>query len=202
MAEADRVKTAFITPFGFYQFKRIPFGLQGAPATSQRLMDRLVHGLNDFSAAYIDNLVIFSTSWKDHLQHLRQVLHRLKDAELTAKPKKCQLAMKTCSYLGHIVGSGVVRPALDKVQAVQEFAIPQTKTDVRAFLGLTGYYRKFIPNYATIALPLTDLTRKTAPNQVQWDSHCEVAFCKLKELLCSSPVLQSPDFSRQFILQT
>ncbi len=103
VAEADRVKTAFITPFGLYQFKRMPFGLQGAPVTFQRLMDRLVHCLTDFLAAYIDDrdLVIFSTSWKDHLQHLRQVLHRLKDAGLTAKPKKCQLAMKTCSYLGH-----------------------------------------------------------------------------------------------------
>ena len=110
--------------------------------------------------------------------------------------------MKQCSYLGHIVGNGVVRPELDKVETVRSFAIPQTKTNVRAFLGLTGYYRRFIPDYATIALPLTDLTRKTAPNQVCWDQQCDQAFKRLKELLCSSPILQSPDFSHPFILQT
>ena len=116
--------------------------------------------------------------------------------------RKCQLAMKTCNNLGHIVGNGMVRPALHKVQAAQAFAIPQTKSDVRAFLGLTGHYRIFIPNYDNIAVPLTDLTKKTAPNQVCWDSHCETAFNKLKALWCSSTVLQSPDFSRQFIVQT
>ena len=110
--------------------------------------------------------------------------------------------MQQCSYLGHIVGNGVVRPELDKVEAVRSSATPQTKTDVRAFLGLTGYYRRFIPDYATIALPLTDLTKKTAPNQVQWGQKCEQSFNRLKELLCSSPILRSPDFSRPFVLQT
>ena len=202
VAEDDRHKTAFITPFGLYQFTKMPFGLQGAPATFQRMMDRLIQGLQGFASAYLDDLVIYSDSWEDHLQHLREVLQRLKDAGLTAKPKKCQFAMKQCSYLGHIVGNGVVQPELDKVEAVRSFTIPQTKTNVRAFLGLTGYYRRFIPGYATIALPLTDLTKKTAPNQVRLDSECDEAFMKLRELLCSSPILQSPDFSRPFILQT
>ena len=105
--------------------------------------------------------------------------------------RKCQ---QTCNNLGLIVGKGIVRPALDKVEAVLAFAIPQTKTDVRAILGLTGCYRKFIPDYATIALPLTDLTKKMTPNQVRWYSHCETAFHKLKALLYSSLVLQIPDF--------
>ncbi len=141
------------------------FGLQGVLVTFQRLLDRLVQGLNEFSTAYIDDLVIFSDSWEDHLQHFRQMLQRLKDARLTAKSKKYQCARETCSDLGHIVGSGVVRPALDEVKAMQDFSTSQTKTDVRAFLGLTWYYRKFIPNYATFAIPLTDLTKKTAPNK-------------------------------------
>ena len=96
----------------------------------------------------------------------------------------------------------MVRPEIDKVEAVRAFATPQTKTDVRAFLGLTGYYRRFIPDYASVALPLTDLTKKTAPNQVRWDQKCDLAFNQLKQLLCSSPILQSPDFSCPFILQT
>ena len=202
VASSDRHKTAFITPFGLYQFTKMPFGLQGAPATFQRMMDRLIQGLQEFASAYLDDLVIYSDSWEDHLLHIRQVLQCLQDAGLTAKPKKCQFGIKQCSYLGHIVGNGVVQPELDKVEAVRSFAIPQTKTSIRAFLGLTGYYRRFIQDYATIALPLTDLTKKTAPNQVHWDSNCDRAFKKLKELLCSSPILQSPDFARPFILQT
>ena len=202
VAKDDQHKTAFITPFGLFQFRKMPFGLQGAPATFQRMMDRLTQGLQGFVAAYLDDLVIYSDSWEDHMQHLRQVFCRLQDAGLTAKPKKRQFAMKQCRYLGHIVGSGIVKPELDKVEAVRSFAIPRTKTDVRAFLGLTGYYRRFVPDYSSVALPLTDLTKKTAPNQVRWDPQCDEAFKRLKELLCSSPILQSPDISRPFILQT
>ena len=141
VANDDRHKTAFIIPFGLYHFKRMLFGLQGAPATFQHMMDRLIQGFEGFASAYLDDLVIFSDSWEDHLQHLRQVLQHLNKAGLTAKLKKCQFAMKQCSYLGHIVGNGVDRPELDKVEAVRSFAIPQTKTNVRAFLGLTGYNR-------------------------------------------------------------
>ena len=202
VAERDRHKTAFITPFGLFQFKQMPFGLQGAPATFQQIMDRLVQGQHEYLSAYLDDLVVFSNTWEEHLQHLRTVLQRLQEAGLTARLKKCQFAMKTCTYLGHVVGNGVIRPSLDKIAAVQSFAIPKTKTDVRAFLGLTGYYRRFIPDYAAIALPLTDLTKKIGPNQVRWDSACNEAFIKLKNLLCTSPVLRSPDFSRPFILQT
>ena len=202
VASSDRHKTAFITPFGLYQFKTMPFGLQGAPATFQRMMDRLIQGLEGFTAAYLDDLVIYSSTWEEHLQHLHQVFQRLQKAGLTAKPKKCQFAMQQCRYLGHIVGNGTVQPEQGKLVTVQMFSIPETKTHVRAFLGLTGYYRRFIPNYADVALPLTDLTKKKAPNQIRWDEKCNQAFSKLKELLCSSPILQSPDFSRPFILQT
>ena len=110
--------------------------------------------------------------------------------------------MSTCSYLGHVVGNGEVRPEESKCRAVETFPLPVTKKQVRAFLGLTGYYRKFIPDYATVAAPLTDLTRKNAPNQVNWSESCDVAFRKLKKSLCSCPVIKSPDFDRPFILQT
>lgn len=197
-----RHKTAFATLFGLYQFTVMPFGLQGAPATFQRLMDRVLHGVGDFAAAYLDDIVIFSETWEDHLTHVRSVLSRLQASGLTAKPSKCQFGMAQCVYLGHIVGSGLVKPEHTKIQAVQQTPPPQTKKQVRAFLGLTGYYRRFIPDYASIAAPLSDLTRKNTPAHVTWTAVCEHSFQQLKTLLCTSPVLQAPDFDRPFTLQT
>ena len=113
-------------------------------------------------ATYLDDLVIYSSTWEEHVKHLHNVFERLCKAGLTAKPRKCQFALKQCKYLGHIVGNGVVQSEPGIIDAVKSFAVPRTKTDVRAILGLTGYYRRFIPDYATIAIPLTDLTRKAA----------------------------------------
>ena len=132
VAVKDRHKTAFSSPFGFFQFQMMPFGLQGAPATFQRMMDSLIHGAHDFTAVYLDDLVIYSTTWEDHLYHLQTVLLRLRKAGLTAKPSKCQYGMQQCVYLGFTVGGGILKPEGGKLQ---------TKRDVRAFLGITGYYR-------------------------------------------------------------
>ena len=202
VAKCDREKTAFRTPFGLFEFSRMPFGLHGAPATFQRMVDRLLDGLECCSAAYIDDVIIFSHSWHDHLRDVEEVLERVRGAGLTVKRKKCQFGMSECLYLGHLVGSGKVQPEQVKVQAVRAFREPKTKTHVRAFLGLTGYYRKFIPQYATLAAPLTDLTRKTGPVAVVWTPVCEEAFGKLKEALCSLPVLASPQLDKEFMLQT
>eukprot|EP00731_Ephydatia_muelleri_P034653 Em0070g9a len=193
-----QAKTAFRTPFGLYQFRRMPFGLQGAPSTFQKMMDSLLVGMQDFATAYLDDLVIFSRSWPEHML----LLQKLREADLTVKQKKCQLAMSRCSYLGHVVGEGLVRPEHSKVDSVKQFQVPTTKSDVRTFLGLTGYYRKFIQEYAEIAAPLTDLTRKNAPNHVQWTAECDSAFNRLKDCLCCEPILRSPDFSLPFVLQT
>ena len=195
-------KTAFTTPFGLFEFKRMPFGLQGAPATFQRMMDKLLDGLGGFARAYIDDLVVFSTSWEEHLQHLRTVLQRLQKVGLTAKPTKCQFGMTECTYLGYVVGGGKVRMEPSKIEAVQSFGVPRTKKEVRSFLGITGYYRKFIPQYASIASPLTDLIRKSEPNRVEWTPACAAAFDKLKTILCSAPVLRTPDLEKPFVLQT
>ena len=165
------------------------FCLQGAPAAFQRKMDHPIEGLEGFTAAYMDDLVIYSLTLEEYLQHLHQVFQHLKKTGLTAKPKKCQFAMQQCWYLGHIVGNGTVQPEQGKLTTVQMFTFPETKTDVCAFLSLTGYYRRFISSYADVALPLTDLTKKKVPNQVSWDEKCNQAFSKLKELLCSSPIL-------------
>ena len=158
-----------------------------------------LRGSEDNALAYLDDLVVYISSWEDHLQCVRLILDKLHRAGLTAKPKKCQFGMAECVYLGHVVGSGVVRPEKSKVEAVKLFPAPKTKKEVRTFLGLTGYYRKFIPSYSAIAVPLTDLTKKSAPN---WTKECQEAFQKLKDILCSAPVLKSPDFDRQFTIQT
>ena len=118
MAEEAKAKTAFVTPFGLFQFNVMPFGLQGAPATFQRLMDRVIQGLQDYRATYLDDLIIFSTCWTDHLKHLSTVLQQFGEAGLTVKPTKCQLGMKECVYLGHIVGSENVKPDLGKIETV------------------------------------------------------------------------------------
>ena len=202
MAKASRHLTAFTTPFGLFQFRVMPFGLQGAPATFQRLLDKVLQGLEDYAAAYIDDLVIHSTTWEEHLTEIQTVFQRLRLAGLTAKPQKCQLGMSRCVYLGHVVGGGLVQPERSKVQGVESFPTPTNKKQVRCFLGMTCYYRKFIQDYASIATPLTDLTKNAAPNQVVWTDRCERSFQKLKNLLCSEPVLRSPDFTKEFILQT
>ena len=201
MSPESKEKTAFITPQGLFQFTVMPFGLQGAPATFQRMMDRLLRGLEAYAAAYLDDLVIFSQSWEAHLEQVQRILSRLREAGLTAKPSKCQFAMQECIYLGHIVGNGLVQPETSKIEAIQKWSTPETKKQVRAFLGLTGYYRKFIPSYSATAAPLTDLTRKFGPNKVNWTPQCEEAFQSLKSSLCSNPVLYSPNFERDFILQ-
>ena len=139
--------------------------------------------------------MIDSKNWKDHIRHIREILRRLGHAGLTVKQKKCQFAKSRCTYLGHVVGNGEGRPEQSKLQAVEDF-------QVCASLGLTGYYRKFIADYAKIATALTDLTRKSAPNKVAWSSACEKAFEALKKALGSASVLRSPDFNRMFILQT
>ena len=108
VAKEDREKTAFTTPFGLYQFTRIPFGLQGAPATFQRMVDKLLNGLNEFAGAYIDDVIVFSKTWSDHLHHLEEVLGKIQEAGLTVKWKKCQFGMPECAYLGHVIGSGTV----------------------------------------------------------------------------------------------
>ncbi|XP_078239566.1 uncharacterized protein LOC144585994 [Pogona vitticeps] len=198
----DQEKTAFCSPFGLYEFRVLSFGLRNAPATFQRLMDQTLAGLSDFTVAYIDDIGIFSNTWEDHLIHLELVLQRLSAAGLTVKASKCQLGSPEIKYLGHMVGGGVIKPLEAKIEAVRDWPRPNTKKKVKSFLGLVGYYRKFIPRFSEIAAPLTDLTRKKADDRIPWTSDCEAAFRRLKEALINYPVLRAPDFDREFIIYT
>ena len=159
MAMEDCEKKAFTIPYGLFLFTYMPFGLHGAPATFQRTLDKLLNGMRDFMSVYIDDVIVFSGMWSDHLEHLEAVLQKVQKAGLAVKRKKCQIAMPESDYLGHMVGSGKVRPENVDIQAIQNFERPTTKTQVRSILCLTGYYCRLIPEYAKIATPLTDLMR-------------------------------------------
>ncbi|KAL0152976.1 hypothetical protein M9458_051729 [Cirrhinus mrigala] len=197
-----REKTAFSTPSGHWQYWTLPFGLHGAPATFQRMMDVLLRPHQAYAAAYLDDVVVHSEAWEDHLDWLRRVLSELWRAGLTANPRKCHLATSEAKYLGFQVGRGLIRPQEKKVDAILTTPKPETKSQVRAFLGLAGYYRCFIPNFSSLATPLTDLTRKGQPEKIRWTLTAEEALARIRTALTSAPVLRAPDFSCPFLLQT
>ncbi|CAM4559362.1 unnamed protein product [Lepidochelys olivacea] len=200
--ESAKERSAFITHLGLYEFNVLPFRLRNAPATFQRLVDGLLAGLGEYAVAYLDDVAIFSDSWADHLEHLQKVLERIREAGLTVKAKKCQIGLNRVTYLGHQVGQGTISPLQAKVDAIQKWPVPKSKKQVQSFLGLAGYYRRFVPHYSQIAAPLTDLTKKKQPNAVQWTGKCQKAFNKLKATLMSDPVLRAPDFDKPFLVTT
>ncbi|KAJ1119295.1 hypothetical protein NDU88_007481 [Pleurodeles waltl] len=143
-----------------------------------------------------------SSTWEDHLVHLKKVLQALLQVGLTIKVSKCQIGRSSVVYLGHLVGGGQVQPLQPKIQTILDWEAPKTQTQVRAFLGLTGYYRRFVQNYGTIVAPLTEHTSKKQAKKVIWTPECQKAFETLKQAMCSAPVLLAPDYSKEFIMQT
>ena len=165
-------------------------------------MDEVLDGLHEFTVAYLDDILIHSQTWDQHMKHLDTVFTKLRKAGLNVKERKFTFASGSCVYLDHVVGNGSVKPMDRKVSAVKNFREPQTKKDVRSFLGLSGYYRKFVPNFSTVATPLSELTRKNMPKKVIWTTKCDQAFLELKEALTRAPILMTPDWTLPFILQT
>ncbi len=202
LSPLSKEKSAFTTPFGLHQFVTLPFGLFGAPATFQRLMDKILRPHTAYAAAYLDDIIIYSQDWQRHMVHLREVLRALRGAGLTANPKKCAIGRVEVRYLGFHLGHGQVRPQIDKTAAIAACPRPKTKNEVRQFLGLAGYYRRFIPDYSELTSPLTDLTKKEVPDTVPWTERCQQVFTQVKAALCGGPLLHSPDFSLPLLLQT
>ncbi len=202
LSPLSKEKSAFTTPFGLHQFVTLPFGLFGAPATFQRLMDKILRPHTAYAAAYLDDIIIYSQDWQRHMVHLREVLRALRGAGLTANPKKCAIGRVEVRYLGFHLGHGQVRPQIDKTAAIAACPRPKTKKEVRQFLGLAGYYRRFVPDYSELTSPLTDLTKKEVPDTVPWTERCQQVFTQVKAALCGGPLLHSPDFSLPFLLQT
>jgi len=184
--------SAFVTPFGQFQWTYMPVGLKNAPGTFQRLVNRVLFGLDAFTAAYLNDILIFSNSWREHISHIREVLKRIKNAGLTIKASKCVFATAQVEYLGHTIGLGKVAPRDAKVQALLEFPRPTNRKQLRSFLGLAGYYRKFLPHFAHISAYLTNLLKKGM--KFEWDYNAETAFLDLKSRLASRPILRPPDF--------
>ena len=201
MAEDCKAMTAFSTPAGLYQFTVMPFGLVNAPATFCRLMRKLLGGMENIDN-FIDDIVVFTHTFEQHINILGELLTRLRDCGMTARPSKCLIGYEELECLGYLVGGQRLRPDEDKISAIKDAPVPTTKKQVRSFMGLAGFYRKFIPNFAAISVPLSDLTRKGQPTKVQWGESQQNAFDSLKRLLCAKPILKLPDFSHQFILRT
>ena len=196
-----REKSAFITRTGLWQWKVLPFGLTSAPATFQRLMERVLQGLHwKTLLLYLVDVIVIAPDFNSHLQRLEEVLKRLRQAGLKLKPKKCELIQKEVKYLGHVVSADGVATDPVKVEAVRQWCAPKNLKEVQAFLGTAGYYRQFIPGYATIAKPLTQLTRKEAP--WTWDTAEQESFHTLQEKLITAPVLGYPDPSLTYYLDT
>ncbi|GFU92223.1 retrovirus-related Pol polyprotein from transposon 297 [Trichonephila clavipes] len=194
---------AFCTSFGTYRPLRMSFGLKNAPYFFSKFMAELLNGLEDFVVPYLDDIAIFSDTWESHIKHMETVLQRIKRAKLTIKPSKCKFAQQNVKFLGHIVDQGFRTPSEIKVQAVLEFPTPRTKTQIRAFLGLAGYYQKYINLFSVIAAPLTDaLKGRAKKGEITWTTKCENAFRELKGKLIDKPVLYAPNFEREFIVQT
>ena len=145
----DRYKTAFSIPFGHYEFNRMPFGMKNAPATFQRVMDRVLSGLQGIELfVYMDDIVIYAKSLKEHKGKLEKLLGRLKTANLVLQPEKCKFLCKEIGYLGHVIAQEGVKPDPKKFQAVMQFPQPKNRKNVKQFLGLAGYYRRFVPGFA------------------------------------------------------
>lgn len=198
--ESDRPKTAFQTDVGLFQWIRMPFGLATAPATFARAMRALQLGPHAIN--FFDDILIHSKSWSEHLLHVRDVLSKLKAAGFTARPSKIFAGFKELLFLGHVLGEGTLRPETKKVEKILQIPTPTTKRQVRALLGLVGYYRRYIPDCATILQPISDLLGGQAGRQISWTPVCQEALEKIQSLLSQKPVLRLPDFTRRFIVRT
>lgn len=189
---------SFVTSSGLYSYTVMPFGLRNAPATLQRLMNQVISGLEG-SDVYLDDVVVFSDTWPEHLQRIRALFDRLSGANLTVNLAKCEFAQAIVTYLGKVVGHGQVHPIRAKVAAIDAFPTPTTKKDLMRFLGMVGYYRCFCENFSAVVAPLTDLVSPKV--KFHWTECCQQAFENAKVLLTSAPVLAAPRLGDQFQLK-
>ena len=200
LREEDRAKTAF---WGarreLWEWCVVPFGLKNAPSYFQRQMDKVLSGLT-FARCYIDDIVIWSATFEDHLEHLSAVFARLRGAQLKVHPGKCQFAVDSIDFLGHHVSAAGLSPQDEKLAAVRDLAAPTDISSLRSALGLFSYYRKFVSGFSKIASPLNDLLRKG--KAWKWEGEQTIAFAELKEKLCSAEVLRRPDPELPCILTT
>ena len=202
VAEPDRPKTAFsIQGSGLWQFTVMPFGLCNSPATFERLMERVLSRLTwSKCLVYLDDIIVYSKTFRESIENLREVFTRLKEANLKLYPSKCSLMKKKVSFLGHVISEQGVSTDPKKIKDVEEWPVPRNVKEVRSFLGLSSYYRKFVNQFSTIAKPLHRLTEKSVV--FHWTPECEQSFRTLKTALCSAPILAFPQSEGEFIIDT
>lgn len=199
MSEKSKHKAAFITQEGIYEWKRMPFGLMNAPISFQTVMTHVLRGLNFKSClVYVDDILVFSQTFEEHLIHLEQVFSRLRDANLKLNPEKCDFGRDEIKYLGFILSAEGVVVDKERMKVVKEYPIPKTERDIRSFLRMANYYRKFIPNYSKLASPLSSLLKKDV--KFEWSELCQQSFDCIKQALTSTPVLAYPNTEKPFIL--
>ena len=200
VADKDVPKTAFTTRYGLFEWLVMPFGLQGAPATFMSMMNSTFHDyLDKFLAVYLDDFLIYSATFEEHLEHLRLVLQRFKEHQLFAKRAKCVFGVTQVPFLGYVVNGDGILTSPDKVSSIRKWAVPADATDLRRFLGLANFYHKFVKNFADVAAPLHGLLKKGVA--FDWTKLHQSAFDKLKGSLCTAPVLCHVDTSKPFVIE-
>ena len=200
MKLGDEWKTAFKTKFGLYEWLVMPFGLTNAPSTFMRLMNEVLRAfIGRFVVVYFDDILIYSKSLEDHLDHLRAVFNALRDARLFGNLEKCTFCTNRVAFLGYVVTSQGIEVDPAKIEAIENWPQPKMVTQVRSFLGLAGFYRRFVKDFGSIAAPLNELTKKDVP--FVWGDAQQQAFVILKDKLTHAPLLQLPDFTKTFELE-
>ena len=200
LTRESRAKSAFVVPMGKWEFKRTPFGLSQAPAYFQLLIDKALMGCSKFAMGYLDDIIIFSNNEIEHLRHIEEIFTRLERFGLKMKREKCDFFKKHIQYLGHLIAEDGFTPLPEKLKSIRNMPKPKTPKEVKQFLGLIGYYRKFVPRFSDIARSLTNLTRHD--REFMWTEKCDKAFKHLKELLMQHLILRYPDPGRGYTLFT
>lgn len=201
MDQNDIHKTAFTVEHGHFEFLRMPMGLKNAPSTFQRVMDNLLRGLqNEVCLVYLDDIIVFSTSLQEHIINLEKVFQRLRESNFKIQMDKSEFLKLETDFLGHVITRDGVKPNPDKIATIEKYPLPKTTKQIKQFLGLLGYYRKFIPDFARLTKPMTSCLKKNS--KITLDKIYVDCFEKCKKLLTNDPILQYPDFSKEFILTT
>ena len=200
LTRESQAKSAFVVPMGKWQFKRTPFGLSQAPAYFQLLIDQVLMGCGDFVMGYLDDIIVFSKTEEEHLHHLEEIFKRLKHFDLKMKREKSSFFKRHIQYLGHLVSEEGFEPLPEKLEAVHVMPHPKSAKEVKQFLGLIGYYRKFIPRFSDLSRPLTRLTQHDC--KFEWTPQCQKSFDHLRELLMEYPILRYPDPKKGYTVFT
>ena len=198
--EESKAKTVFVTPFGKYEFNAVPFGLAQAPAYFQQLISMVLQDCRDFVMVYLDDIIIFSRTPEEHLKHIEIIFQKLKAAGLKFKESKCDFFKSEIHYLGHLISDKGIQPLPEKLDTIRNMPRPWTPKEIKQFLGLTGYYRKFVPHFSEISRPLAKLTAKDM--QFEWTPQCQFSFEMLKDALMSAPILKYPDTEKPYTIFT